>query len=536
MDQTDAKLGRVVSVTGSQVITLLDKERPVTESGLPRSLEVGAVVKMRTPDSTVFGLVSGLSIPVPKQDASHEEMELVELELIGEATDTEKGERGSFRRGVSAFPALGADVYWSTQDDLAQVYARPEAATVRIGSIHQDNGLPAFILTDNLLGKHFAILGTTGSGKSCATSLILHAIIEGHPNGHVVLLDPHNEYARAFGDLAEVFDLQSLDLPYWLLTFDELRQIVIGSDSPESEVGAVILGEAVTAAKRRFSQKSGNSFRITLDTPTPYHLGDLIKEIDESRSESDNPVKAAPYLKLIARLKALQADRRYSFMFPGLKVQDNMAQILSSIFRVPVDGKPITIIDLSGVPSEILNVVVSVVCRMTFDFALWGNQSLPILLVCEEAHRYAPRNATLGFERSKAALSRIAKEGRKYGVSLCMVSQRPSELAIDVLSQCNTIFALRLSNQKDQDFVRGAVSESAMGLLDWLPSLRNAEAIVVGEGVNVPVRMVLDTLPDEKRPKSGTATFSTAWREDSGTTKEVEQIVQRWRAQRRESA
>ena len=189
--------------------------------------------------------------------------------------------------------------------------------------------------------------------------------------------------------------------------------------------------------------------------------------------------------------------------------------------------------DLSGVPSEILNVVVSVLSRMIFDFAVWSDRSVPMLLVCEEAHRYVPQDTRLGFEPTKKALARIAKEGRKYGVSLCLVSQRPSELASGILSQCNTIFALRLSNQKDQDFVRSALSESAMGLMDFLPSLRNAEAIAVGEGVPMPLRLCFNRLAEEHRPLSGTASFSTAWQNDDEDRSFLDQVVDRWRRQRR---
>ncbi|MEE8534790.1 MAG: ATP-binding protein, partial [Kiloniellales bacterium] len=203
------------------------------------------------------------------------------------------------------------------------------------------------------------------------------------------------------------------------------------------------------------------------------------------------------------------------------------------LFRIPVDGRPITIMDLSGVPSEILNVVISVVSRMIFDFAVWSDRALPMLLVCEEAHRYVPQDPRLGFEPTKKAIARIAKEGRKYGVSLCLISQRPSELASGILSQCNTIFALRMSNQKDQEFVRGALSESAMGLMDFLPSLRNAEAIAVGEGVPVPVRICFDHLAEEHRPRSGTAAFSTAWQNDDEDKAFIDVVVERWRRQRR---
>ncbi|HSR52892.1 MAG TPA: DUF87 domain-containing protein, partial [Acidobacteriota bacterium] len=227
-------------------------------------------------------------------------------------------------------------------------------------------------------------------------------------------------------------------------------------------------------------------------------------------------------------------DRRFNFMFQeGLTVKDIMADVLSQLFRIPADGKPVTILDLSEVPSDIMNVVVSLVCRLTFDFALWADRSVPILLVCEEAHRYVGENTEAGFEPTKRALAKIAREGRKYGVSICLVSQRPSELPVAVLSQCNTIFALRMSNQKDQEFVRGTLSESGLGLMDSLPSLRTGEAIAVGEGVPVPVRFSFNRLPEDKRPYSGTACFSGAWRDGGKSLDFVSEIVTRWRQQQR---
>jgi DNA helicase HerA-like ATPase len=255
--------------------------------------------------------------------------------------------------------------------------------------------------------------------------------------------------------------------------------------------------------------------------------------IDEGMGKLDNPENSAPYLRLKARINALRVDSRFGFMFGGLGARDNMSEVLSRLFRIPVEGRPITIVDLSGVPSEILNVVVSVLSRMMFDFAVWSDRALPMLLVCEEAHRYVPQDTSLGFEPTKKSLARIAKEGRKYGVSLCVVSQRPSELATGILSQCKTIFALRMSNQKDQEFVRSALSESAMGLMEFLPSLRNAEAIAVGEGVPVPVRICFNELPEDRRPLSGTAQFSTAWQNDDEDKSFIDTVVERWRRQRR---
>ena len=527
------RIGRVISVLGSQVLILLDDPVGPGAATEPIGIQIGGLVKMHTSESTIFGIISGMNVPIPAKDEESSEMKVVELELLGESVIPPNGDMATFQRGVSVSPSLGDSVFEAVQEDLAQVYAKPAVSTARIGTVHQDRSLPAFVITDDLLGKHFAVLGTTGSGKSCAVALILRAILSRHENGHVVMLDPHNEYAPVFGDSAEILDPDNLQLPYWLLNYEEIVEIVVGGASDSPEVEASILGEAILEAKREFAGEGNDARYMTVDTPVPYRLGELTRILDDRMGKLERAESTRPYVNLKSRLQKLQSDRRFAFMFPGITVHDNMAAILSRIFRIPVDGKPVTILDLSAVPSEILNVVVSLLCRMTFDFALWSERSLPILLVCEEAHRYAPMNTALGFEPTKRALSRIAKEGRKYGVSLCVVSQRPSELEPGILSQCNTVFALRLSNQKDQDFVRGAMSESSFGLLEFLPSLRNAEAIVVGEGVTVPVRLCFDDLPADHRPLSGTASFSTAWQNDIADDSFVEDVVNRWRNQRR---
>ncbi len=180
---------------------------------------------------------------------------------------------------------------------------------------------------------------------------------------------------------------------------------------------------------------------------------------------------------------------------------------------------------------QIVNVVVSVLCRITFDFALCSNREIPVLLVCEEAHRYASRSKEPGFEPTRRALSRIAKEGRKYGVSLCLVSQRPSELATGILSQCNTVFAMRMTNESDQEIMQSIISDSSLGFAEALPSLGNAEAIAVGEGIAVPMRLRFLDLPESQRPRSETADFASAWQSDNHADNSVAEIVKRWRTQ-----
>ncbi len=488
---------------------------------------MGTLVKLNSRVSMVYGMVTGLRVPLPSLEPSDKDLRLVELELVGEirhADDT----TGCFRRGVSGYPALDESVYIASASDLAKVYARPHTATARVGTIHQESAVPAYILTDELFGKHFSVVGTTGSGKSCVVATILTAVIESNPNAHAMLLDPHGEYASAFKERAIALSPgDGLYLPYWLFNFDELVEIVIGHDrNPEQ---AKILGEAVTTAKQTYLAKVGLDKFATVDTPTPYRMSDALRFLDMAMGSLNRPDSVPAYQAVKGRILALQSNSRYGFVFGGrLTLRDELSDILAQLFRIPVNGKPLTIIDLSGIPSEVLNVAVSVLCRLAFDFALWSETPIPLTIICEEAHRYAPRDKELGFEAAKRALFRIAKEGRKYGVSLCVVSQRPSDLAPGLLSECNTMFAFRMTSHEDQDIVRSAVPEASHGLMNFLPALRNGEAIAVGEGVAMPMRICFSPLPEDRRPKSATASFTNAWSKDSDGS-QIEQTVERWR-------
>jgi uncharacterized protein len=344
-----------------------------------------------------------------------------------------------------------------------------------------------------------------------------------------MLLDPHNEYARAFAERAVVLSPDDgLRLPYWLFNFEELAEIVLGSERTDIEQRK-ILAETVLAAKQAQFSKNGLDKVGSVDTPVPYRMSDVLTHLDRSMGALNRPESVGAFQTVKARITQLQNDSRYAFVFGHhLNLRDDMSEILSHLFRIPVDGKPITILDVSGIPSEVLNVVVSVLCRLTFDFAMWSETPVPVTIVCEEAHRYAPRDTGLGFEPAKRALSRIVKEGRKYGVSLCVVTQRPSDLAPGLLSECNTIFALRMTNHDDQEIVRGAVPEASHGLMNFLPALRNGEAIAAGEGVSMPMRVCFDMLPDDHRPKSATASFTGSWSQESEGS-HVDRAVERWR-------
>ena len=533
--QSDASIGRIVSVTGAKAIMLLDH----STTGPRARPEMGTLLAIETQMSVVLAIVSALSVPVPAQRDGDVEVWIAELGLVGELTKNAQGQIAKFNRGVTAYPSLGDRVRVATKPELSMAFCGDDETSVRVGCIRQDPSIPAMVKVDDLLGKHFAILGTTGTGKSCTTALILRSILNKNPNAHIVLLDPHNEYATAFGDWGEIISPRNMQLPFWLLNFEELTEVLIGDAERKAEIE--ILQELIPIAKSRYSSGRGkdsqalrrgvlDTGRYTVDTPVPYRISDLTSLIDERMGKLENKRDLAPYRQVKSSIEAISQDARYAFMFGSLTVYDGMTQVLSRIFRVPVNGKPITILELTGIPPEIVAVVVSVICRMTFDFALWSEGKVPVTVVCEEAHRYVPANSTLGFEPAKRAIAKIAKEGRKYGASLCIVTQRPAEIDPTILSQCNTVFALRMSNDRDQAIVQSAISDTGSGLLEFLSALGQREAIAFGDGVSLPVRIRFDEMPKEFLPRSSGAAFTKQWQHSPDDEGFLEHLVERWRS------
>ncbi len=517
-------LGSVLAVNGSSLVVGLAPEgtgaRPPT---------LGDLVALPGATTITIGVVHAL-----RHGRRVDDRAVADVQLLGEVVSA--GGEPRFRRGVSVFPPLDALVVRAGPQLAAVVYAPPTATSVCVGRLSNAPDVPAHLLVDPLLGKHFAVLGSTGSGKSWTVAGILQAVLRTCPAAHIVLLDPHGEYAPAFGERAEALDLADLELPYWLMNFEETAAILAPARDGRGYAESAILKEALLTARQMWvAGNGGTSGPVTVDTPVPYRLSDLVKLIDEAMGALNKPEGSAPYRQLLARIESIRNDRRYAFLFQSLYLRDNMDSVLGRLLRCPVADRPVTVIDLSGVPSEIVDVVVSLFCRMLFEFGLWSERgrAVPLLLVCEEAHRYVPASTEGGFEPSRRAIDRIAKEGRKYGVSLGLVTQRPAELSPSALSQCGTVIALRMSNERDQAFVRNTLPEGSGWLLSGLPALATGEAIVIGEGVTLPMRIRLDPLPPGARPASHTPAFSEAWRADEAGIELVRETVRRWREQRR---
>lgn len=532
--QDKPKIGSVVSVTGSHALVMLDPD--TEESDRSARPQLGAIMSVDVGASIALGLVSAMSMPTTTLDNAADATRIIEIELIGEFSKPTVNAPARFRRGVSSYPTLGDTVHVATRDELTALFAVNGTASVRVGVVKQDSQIPATVSVDEIFSRHCAVLGTTGSGKSCAIALLLRSVLERFPHAHIVILDPHNEYSKSFDDRAVVFDPASFSLPFWMLTFDELVEVLYpGREGYGDEID--LLADLVPAAKKmnlagRVQRLRADSSAITVDTPTPYRISELLALIDKALGGLDSNRSIGPYKRLRNRIYAISQDARYAFMFGGLTVQDTLSDVLGTLFRIPVDDKPVSIIELGGLPTEVVQVVVSVISRLAFEFGMWSNGAAPIAIVCEDAHRYAPADPSEGFAPTRRSLVRIAKEGRKTGVSLWIATQRPTELDPTILSQCNTIFAMRLANQSDQEALRAAVPDAATSLLNCLPSLGLGEAIAVGEGVPMPTRIRFDALPRDSVPRSLTASFTDGWSVEIEDDSFVERIVEQWRAQR----
>src|SRR3954468_5153905 len=511
--------GSQIRMDGATINSLMSHSDPsVAMSG-----QVGSQVKMLVAGSFLIANVRTLR--------SGDDGELVaHVDFLGEGTRDSSGELSNFRRGVTRYPIPGSEVFPVTTEDLRSVFAASDEPNIEIGTVYPTDDIRGALYVDPMLGKHFAVLGSTGTGKSTSVSLILHRISELSPEGHIVMIDPHGEYSAAFKGCGELFNVDNLQLPYWLMNFEEHCEVLLTTQGAERERDSDILAKCLLAARTKGKDMSMLG-KVTVDSPIPYLLTDLNTILVNEMGKLDRAGDTLPFQRLKTKLDELRADPRYNFMFSGMLVSDSMGSLLAKMFRLPSRGRPISIVDVSGVPSEITSVVVSILARMVFDYAIWSRTEAqrPLLLVCEEAHRYVPKDDHADGQAVRKILERIAKEGRKYGVSLGLITQRPSDLAEGVLSQCGTIIAMRLNNDRDQACVRAAMPEGARGFLDAIPALRNRECIVCGEGVAIPIRVRFDALEPEKRPASSDPSFAALWRETGDEDGIISRTIKRWR-------
>src|SRR5579862_5537034 len=527
-------LGHVISVRGSQASVGLPSESPQTPEEARAT--VGKFLGVRAGKSLLIGLIADVSLGADPTLRHNSPLALAQLDLIGEIHNHETSS-AKFERGVSTYPAIGDPVAVVGSEELALIFRSDCSNTIEVGKLQQDATIVARIEVDEMLSKHFAVLGTTGVGKSSAVTLLLHQILAARSDLRVLLLDVHNEYSRCFGERALVVNPSNIKLPFWLYNFDEIIDVLFGG-RPSLHEEVDILSECIPLAKSTYARQAAGrtslragevgAARYSADVPVPYRMSDLVELLDARMGKLENRSSRMVYHKLITRIETACSDPRYAFMFENANVGgDTMVEILSTLFRLPANGVPVTVLQLAGFPSEVVDAVVSVTCRMAFDLGLWSDGANPLLVLCEEAHRYMAADHSIGFAPTRRSISRIAKEGRKYGVFLGLVSQRPAELDSTILSQCSTLFAMRMTNDRDQALLRSAVADTAANFLAFLPSLGTGEAFAFGEGVALPTRLKFGQLPVQLLPKSETVTPG----EDEEATDQhmLSAVVDRWR-------
>lgn len=455
---------------------------------------------------------------------------------------------GEFERGVGQYPTVGDEAHLVTNDDLRVIYGwtKGKKGTISVGQIASASGISADINIAGLVSRHSAIVGSTGSGKSNLVTVLLETVSDGSlPNARAIVIDPHGEYATALGDRARVFRIRpnltagerQLRVPFWALPFAELQQLTLGGLQPnhEAAIRDEVLDMKVAAAAHLSPPPPPET--LTADSPIPFSIKKLWYDLDRfervtfpasspqtdatayppdqvgdasllrfDRYPAASPYNQAPYKNQRKRnierhldlMRSRLNDARFSFLFapgggyePGLdgKVESD----LNTLVRDWVGhDKPITIFDVSGLPSEVLPTVVGTMLRIVYDMLFWaqdlpiGGRQQPLLVVLDEAHRFVPEGIDTPAHRT---LSMIAKEGRKYGTGLMLVSQRPSEIDSAILSQCGSMIALRLTNSSDRGKVSAAVPDDLGGLVEQLPSLRTGEGIFLGEAMPIPSRV-----------------------------------------------
>lgn len=456
---------------------------------------------------------------------------------------------GVFERGVSAFPTTGAEVHVVGAEEVETLFSEYQSKGYDVGCLSSHPSFHVCMDPTSLFGRHFAVLGQTGSGKSWTVATLVQRAVELMPKAHIILLDLHGEYCwtNDDGDACAAFaetivrhvDARKLEMPYWLMTFSQLCDLLVDRTEFSAHNQLAVFRDAVNQLRQAEGESLGLP-RTTVDTPIFFNLLELrgIVEKKNAMVPGKSGLKQGPltgkFDNFLMRLDSRLNDIRYDFLLkPQYRDSSaSLAALLRDFVGLGEPKCPVTVIDLSSVPFDVRPTVAAQIGRLAFEFNYWNPQyrEFPILLICEEAHTYVPRERETQFAGSRRSMERIAKEGRKYGVGLGVVSQRPHEVSETVLSQCGTFICLRLTNPDDQAYVRSLVPEAERDLVGILAGLARGEALVLGEATPLPTRLRFH--PPAPSPSSDDVDFYTQWK-DGPDDIDVDEIVTRWRNQER---
>ena len=550
-------IGKIVEVDGTHIVAELDAD--LTELSRIYGGEVypigqfGSIVRVHFGRRIIYAFVGrlrmkadyeaerGVSIPTTRDER------VVEADLFGEGEwkfDSASGKAVlKFDRGVANYPLPQQTLYLTPKSELRFIYGHTENAAIQLGEHVGSGGAPCLADLNELLGKHTAVLGSTGAGKSAAVASILHSILERgteveystwHPR--IVILDPHNEYGSAFPSSAGLStENGTLKLPYWLLNFQETVALLIGKTEFVATSQANIVKRALAVGRDEGASLLGlDKDAVTVDSPVPYSLDTFRNEIESERPSAAS--RQDSHNSILQKLEVLRSDARMSFLMSDWN-QSEGDPFGSIIGQLVGRDSPLRVVDLAGVPNEVAGVASAVIARTLFNLKVWQTEDErktdPVILICEEAHRYVPNSGEAQYEAAQESIRRIAKEGRKYGVGLFLVSQRPSEVESTVLSQCNSWIVLRITYESDRNHVRGVLPDSLEGLTKMLSGLRRQEAIFAGQAATLPSRIMVRDLREDQLPASHDIDFDEGWQNEAMTDKQFAEVATRWRYQKR---
>ncbi len=560
-------LGKVIRVdSGSVEVEVSDEipsAAPIINGRLYKIGQIGTFVKLPIGNITIYGIVSSVSNAPSKINEDSQVKynfgsRFLTIQLVGEKVGDD-----DFEKGVGTYPTINDEVHLVIEKDLRQIYGKKDVGSIEIGKHSSSDDLSVYVDLHRFVLRHSAILGSTGSGKSNTTVSILKAVLDDYRGSRIILVDPHGEYASAFPK-AKVYKINDeknpLFIPFWLMNFDELAYFLVGAkQSDEQRPEYKKFRDLITEYKRaNHKLKAGNvnADFITGDSPVPFNIRMVWHELNwwvnatfKSTTKDDqtkanaceedngnaNELKPArftshlstasnqppyrsrheefyPYEKrILSRIK----DSRFNYLFnPGDYFDAGSKNDLHDLLNEWIsNSERLTILDLSGVPFELLDISVGLITRFIYDSMFWGRsesytgKSRPILLAYEEAHSYLGKDEARSY--SKSAVEMIFKEGRKFGLGAMVISQRPSEISETILAQVGTFIALRLTNSSDQSIVKSSAPDNLISLIDLLPSLRTGEAVIVGEAIKIPSRVRVKL--NNPRPTSEDPKLVEAW-------------------------
>ncbi len=591
MNKKITYLGKIVNVSSGKVDVRISRDvpssTPIIEGVQYKIGQIGTLVKIPLGNSILYGVVDSVSISginIEDDTVIDEEniTRIIKVSLIGE-----KVGKGKFQKGVGTFPTINDEVHIVTDKDLKMIYDFDSTGQIELGRHASSTDLPIYLDLQKIVSRHLAILGSTGSGKSNTTARVIYNILDKFKGSRIILVDVHGEYASAFPDLSKVMSLNSVSsplyIPFWAMNFDELSFFLVGREMGSERQEDKRLREEVLKLKllNKDTLKAGkiDEEYITEDSPIPFDIRlmwhNLNREVNATYSESNQvkqtketemlinegdykkliPAKFSPYTvdstapykskdqtmysyekKIFSRL----SDNKYDFMFKPGDYIDGKIKDLNDLLEEWMDHeKRLTILDLSGIPFELMDISIGLINRIVYDSMFWGKDELytgrarPILMIYEEAHTYLPKNqdSRYIYGYARKSVEKIFKEGRKFGIGSIVITQRPSEISDTILAQVGTTIALRLTNSSDQGTVKATAPNNMTGLMELLPTLRVGECIVVGDAVKIPSRVRIQEF--EPRPSSNDPDVISSWSKEANKEEDkYRSVVKKMRERR----